>query len=493
MRDARDTAIDYGDVQGLVRFGYGHLTESCFVLLRIAEPAAARAWLAAAPVTTAVKGEPPATALNVAFTREGLEALGVPGEVIAGFSPEFVSGMAGDESRSRRLGDVDASAPSGWRWGGPERAPHVIVLLYAKPGLLAGWRQTVQGQWGGAFEVLELLAVADLDFYEPFGFRDGVSQPEIDWDRRRKLDGSDVLAYTNLIALGELLLGYPNEYGKYTDRPLLDANEANDGAAAELPVAEDAAGRRDLGRNGTYLVLRELRQDVRGFWQFLDGQAGGDHQQAQRLGAAMLGRTLQGEPLIPLSNQPIPGVGPDPEDVQYNQFTYASDANGARCPFGAHVRRANPRNADLPDGTRGLFQRLLRTLGFDLPGFRDDLISSSRFHRLWRRGRDFGSGDDDRGLHFIALNANIERQFEFVQNAWVEDTKFGGLTDESDGVLGDRQPIPGGARTDTFSLPREDGVRRRLTGLPQFVTVQGGAYFFLPGMRALHYIASAGR
>ena len=487
----RDSEIDYGDVQGLVRFGHGKLTEACFFLLTIADAAAARAWLAAAPVTTAVKGQPPDTALQVGFTSEGLKALGAPPAVIEGFSPEFVSGMAGDASRSRRLGDVEDSAPSQWHWGGPKREPHVIVLLYAKPGLLAGWKQTVQAQWGTAFTVpvLELLTTADLDGFEPFGFRDGVSQPEIDWDRRRKLDGRDQLAYTNLIALGEFLLGYPNEYGKYTDRPLIDGDDA---AAAELPWAEDAPGKRDLGRNGTYLVLRQLHQDVQRFWEFLDAQAGGDRQQAQQLGAAMVGRTMRGEPLIPLSDQKIPGVGPDPEDVQYNQFTYAADREGIRCPFGAHVRRANPRNADLPAGTRGLLSRLLRTLGFGGLKFRDDMISSSRFHRLLRRGRDFDDSKDGLGLHFIALNANIARQFEFVQNAWVVDTKFDGLTEESDGVLGTRQPVPGCPLTNTFSLPREAGVRRRLAKLPQFVTVRGGAYFFLPGIRALRYLANAG-
>ena len=33
-------------------------------------------------------------------------------------------------------------------------------------------------------------------------------------------------------------------------------------------------------------------------------------------------------------------------------------------------------------------------------------------------------------------------------------------------------------------------LRQRVEGLPQFVTVRGGAYFFLPGRRALRYIAS---
>ena len=114
------SGVDYGDVQGLVRFGYGRLTEACFFLLAIRDPAAARSWLATAPVTDAVERKPPpATALQVAFSAEGLRALGVSAAIMEGFAPEFLSGMAGEESRSRRLGDVGTNAPTRWRWGRP--------------------------------------------------------------------------------------------------------------------------------------------------------------------------------------------------------------------------------------------------------------------------------------------------------------------------------------------------------------------------------------
>jgi hypothetical protein len=70
-------------------------------------------------------------------------------------------------------------------------------------------------------------------------------------------------------------------------------------------------------------------------------------------------------------------------------------------------------------------------------------------------------------------------------------TKFSGLTDESDPLLGNRQPLPGCPATDHFTVQRDGGLRRRVTGLPQFVTVRGGAYFFLPSLRALRYFAGA--
>ena len=130
-------AVDFNDIQGIVRFGYNRLTEASFLLLKIRDAAAARSWLAGAPVTTAVELDgPPETALQLAFTVEGLQSLGISPDVLAGFSPEFLSGMAGHESRSRRLGDTAANSPEQWRWGAPGSVPHLLVMLYAQPGRL---------------------------------------------------------------------------------------------------------------------------------------------------------------------------------------------------------------------------------------------------------------------------------------------------------------------------------------------------------------------
>jgi deferrochelatase/peroxidase EfeB len=497
--------VDYGDVQGLVRYGYAHMTESRFLLLRIKDPRAARAWLRAAPVTPATRTEPrPATALQVVLTREGLETLGVPAGVLRGFSAEFLTGLSGEESRSRRLGDMGPSSPAGWQWGGPGNVPHVMVLLYAELGRLEPWISTVtRNPWAAAFEVLPSPVPALLDGVEPFGFVDGISQPVLDWEQRRDVDGGrDVLDYGNVVALGEVLLGYPNEYGKYTDRPLIGRDDER---GADLLPAADTPDMRDLGKNGSYLVMRQLRQDAQGFWQFLRRQANGDPEAGRALAEAMVGRGLTGDPLIGAGGPPIPGVDPkDADDVRYNQFTFDADVHGTRCPFGAHIRRANPRNADLPGRPAGFLGRMVRTLGFGRKDFREDAIASTRFHRILRRGREYGpwppseasrraGGEDgESGLYFICLNANIARQFEFVQGAWIMGTKFGGLSEESDPLLGSRAPLPGCPVTSVFSLPQASGLRRRLTGIPQFVTVRGGAYFFLPGLRALRYLTSFG-
>jgi len=491
--------VDMKDIQGIVRFGYKALTEACFLLLAIRDAASARAWLRSAAVTTAEKlNPPPETALQVAFTREGLQALGVPDDVLAGFSSEFLSGMAGDESRSRRLGDMDDSTPSFWRWGGPGKVPHVLAIVYAKPGQIDAWMRTMKGdKWDSAFTLIDCLPTSDLQGVEPFGFKDGISQPALDWSRQRDPQG-DELEYGNLLSLGEFLLGYPNEYSKFTPRPLLPADAP---FSSLLPSAEDAPNMRDLGRNGTFLVFRQLSQDLRGFWRFIDEASGSNPQLRQQLAESMVGRQMDGSPLVPVERKPIAGI--DAGTAATNQFTYLSDPDGVRCPFGAHIRRANPRTPDLP-ASSDLISRLGHMLGFGNPRYSDDVIASTRFHRMVRRGREYGEklspadaiadGPDpgEHGIHFICIVGNILRQFEFVQNSWVMGTKFDALSDESDPLLGNRAPIAGRA-ANTFSRPTQAGTRKRYEGLPQFVTVKGGAYFFLPSMSALRYLAMLGQ
>src|SRR5437773_1257809 len=341
----KQSEIDYGDVQGLVRFGYGKMKEASYVHLRVKDVTAARTWLQNARVASAVAmTPPPATAMQVAFTAAGLASLGVPPSVLAGFSPEFLTGMA-EENRSRRLGDVGGNAPSQWEWGGTTNVPHLMVMFFAEPERLQGYIQDSKGEaWTAAFEEQRWLGTADLYGVEPFGFADGISQPQIDWERQRNVTRPQ-MDYSNVVAPGEFLLGYPNEYNKYTDRPLIDADSGGSGG---LLAAEDAPEEKDIGRNGTYLVMRQLRQDVRSFWQFVNRQVGGNSAEADKLGAALVGRTRAGDPLVPMQEQAIPGIGPDPEEIRQNQFTFAKDPMGADCPFGAHVRRENPRNTDFP-------------------------------------------------------------------------------------------------------------------------------------------------
>ncbi len=474
--------VDLDDVQGLLWSGYGKL-KAAFLLLRIEDAGRARQWLARCSdeVTTARAADAsPPRALHVALTADGLAVLAVPDDVRAQFATEFQRGMASDDARARRLGDVGANDPCRWDWGVGPRAPHVAVLLYAACDALEPWRASVTTQCLAAgFSLVTVLATANEQRFEPFGFRDGISQPELDWDRRRPVVDRDRLSYDNLSCLGEFVLGYPNDYGLYTPRPVVLAARDPDGL---LPRAEDAPDRADVGRNGSYLVIRQLQQDVEGFGRELDRHARGDATLREELAAAMVGRTKDGVPL----------VGTDGDT---NAFTYDDDPRGVRCPLGAHIRRANPRNADLPARTRGIVARLWRMLGFDAAALERDVVASTRFHRLLRRGRRYGADDasGDVGIHFACLVGNIKRQFEFVQSAWIMGGAFAGLHGERDPLLGHREPYLDGAPTDAFSRPRPEGPDRRVCGLPQFVTVKGGAYFFLPGIAALRYLAGASR
>ena len=153
--------VDYADVQGLVRFGYGRMTSASYALVRVKDVAAAKAWLRAAPVTNAVEQKiPPTTALQIAFTAPGLTQLGLPPAVMKGFSREFRKGMTTDYRR-RLLGDVDHNASEQWYWGGPENEPHLLVMFFAEAEYFDSFVQSTKGNARSgnedAYENLRLL------------------------------------------------------------------------------------------------------------------------------------------------------------------------------------------------------------------------------------------------------------------------------------------------------------------------------------------------
>lgn len=457
--------LDLADVQGLVARGYPQLTAATFLLATVADAAAARLWLArVADLVTASDRRPDGRAINVAFTSTGLRRLGLSDGAVAQFSSEFVGGMT-TANRSRILGDVGADAPEHWDWGGPRAQVDIALLLYAADDhALARLRADPALALAPGLRIVRELGTSDLQGHEPFGFRDGISQPLIEGLTKQGLRETT-------LRFGEFVLGYPNEHGLFTDRPLLD-DEADPDRL--LPRDPQGSGRADLGRNGTYLVFRQLRQDVRGFWRFLDSAARSRADERTRLAAKLVGRWPGGAPLT---------LSPDHDDAalaQANDFGYFhGDRAGTRCPIGAHIRRANPRDSlDPRPGT-------------------PDSFAINRRHRILRRGREYGTqltpekalreplpDEEERGLHFICLNANISRQFEFVQGTWVNSPKFDALYDDADPLIGPSHPYGG-----TFTMQAEV-VRRRLTDVPRFVSVRGGAYFFLPGIAALRYLAA---
>ncbi len=168
----------------------------------------------------------------------------------------------------------------------------------------------------------------------------------------------------------------------------------------------------------------------------------------------------------------LPGETEDSKQV-FNEFDFRDDPKGTGCPFGSHIRRSNPR-------AMGLGETI------------DDSLIVANRHRILRRGRSYGDflGDphhdvnaQDRGLFFICLNANIDRQFEFIQNTWINNIKFNAFYDEDD-------PIVGSYNSDNPNFPRsftiqDEPLRRRIYSFKQYVTLRGGGYFFLPGIKAL--------
>jgi deferrochelatase/peroxidase EfeB len=531
--------IDTSDIQAIVKTGFGSLTAASYMLLRVVEPSAARQWLRAlAPASIKRPDEVKKTidgenrngdeAYQIAFTAAGLQKLGADEKIMAGFSPEFVEGMAGDKNRSRRLGDIGENDPQKWSWGVGDREPHVLLILLASDAkrLEALVDSMLEQALDAGLSKIDVLATSDMHGHEPFGFVDGGSQPSFDWDRSRTPGTTADRDYTNLLALGELLLGYRNEYGLLTERPVLAADAKN---ADILQRDRHPSGRGDLGLNGTYLVFRQLNQHVVRFWQWVASEAARVGVTTEELAESMVGRKLNGRPLADLTiGRSIPGV--DASDADVNDFLYDTDPEGLSCPLGAHIRRANPRTGDAPGGRQGPLDNFLVTLGLTfrrargatsstLPWPRNttvwpfapseaDAVASARFHRILRRGREYGEKIDrnraidpakpesNAGIHFICLNANIARQFEFIQSGWIASAKFAALTGEQDPLLGNREPFPTTPFaappqcTDGFSRPGAPPDCRHSTGLPHFITVRGGAYFFLPSLTALKWIAS---
>jgi Dyp-type peroxidase family len=454
--------LDLGDIQGLFARGYRKHRYARFTVFTLPGQAAGGAllelleWLLPRLTTAApFSGD---VAVQVAFTASGLRRLGLPERVVAGFAAEFVEGIT-DANRSRFLGDVGESDPRHWAWGGPDGPPaDGLLMLYAADPDLLGRRQAELGRQLARADIRETteLPTRELGDTEPFGFHDGISQPII-----AGLPGATQAQ--RIVSAGEFVLGYPNARGQLTDRPLLPASD--DPTRLLLPDPA-GSGTVDFGRNGSYLVLRQLEQDVDGFWRFLDAatrRADGSGNPGHRtaLAAKMIGRWPSGAPLVKAPDQDIPALGDD------NDFGYADDPLGLACPVGAHIRRANPRDSLAPGPAASL--------------------DTSDLHRLLRRSRSYGPAGDGRGngtgIYFICLAGNLARQFEFVQHTWLNSATFNGLYDDADTITGSHRPAGG-----TFTVPARP-VRRRYRDLPQFVRTRGGAYFFMPGVSAVRYLA----
>jgi Dyp-type peroxidase family len=414
-----------------------------YILLRIDDPAAGRELLRRVTPSIASAAQPASPAgdawVSLALSYHGLYALGVSQASLDSFSAAFRQGMA---ARAAGLYDMDQSAPEHWErpFGTPEIHLAIAALapnqarLEAVLALASGVIADLSG-----VQVIWRQDAGQLPTgREHFGFRDGIGQPAIEGSGLPNNNPQQAP-----LKAGEFILGYPDESGTLPLTPEPDA----------------------LGRNGSYVALRKLRQNVAAFRQYLAEQSTNRAEQ-EWLAAKMVGRWPSGAPLVLSPDHDDPDLGADP--TRNNNFLYLKDdPEGIKCPVGAHARRMNPRDQ-----------------------FTHELIQVNR-HRVLRRGTSYGPllpegmrRDDgaERGIIFIFVGADLERQFEFVQSEWVSQGLFIGLDDEKDPVVG---PTDGAG---TFTIPKQP-IRQRLHGLPRFVTVRGGEYFFMPGLRALRWLA----
>lgn len=411
-----------------------------YILLRIDDRRAGRELMGrlVSVVSSAAHPESPAAEcwVSVSLTYAGLEALGVPRDSLDSFAWEFRQGMA---ARARALGDEGESSPEHWEWPLGTRDVHVVLTALSpdRARLDAALERAggalralggVQTLWRQECHVLSTER-------EPFGFRDGISHPAVEGSG---IPGSN--PHEAPLKAGEFVLGYPDETGAPPPMPQPDV----------------------LGRNGTYIVFRKLHQRVAAFRQYLKDRAGRPEDE-EWVAAKMMGRWRSGAPLALCPHHDDPALGADLR--RSNDFHYADDATGYKTPPGSHVRRTNPRDASV--------------------------AGVVRLHRMIRRGTAYGPElpegvleDDgaDRGLMFAFIGSHLGRQFEFVQSEWLNGGEFLGLGDA-------RDPIAGANDGEgEFSYPRRP-IPRCLKGLLRFVVTRGGEYAFMPGLRALQWLA----
>jgi len=321
----------------------------------------------------------------------------------------------------------------------------------------------------GLEEVLQLDGQTLPMNKEHFGFRDGISQPVIKGSGKKGPENEFINA-------GEFLMGYKNEYDVYPDTPLLGEDQ---GDVFLLPFDAAGTGKKDLGRNGSYMVMRQLEQNVKAYWEFMnektknaDGSV--NTEESTKLASKMMGRWPSGAPVVKFPDKDPGGISDD------DNFLYMDlDKDGLKCPFGSHLRRTNPRDNFEDNGPK-------------------ESLRLTRRHRIMRRARLYGdpyegspvnyTPDGEVGPIFTCFNADISRQYEFIQYTWANYPKFKQLYNDPDPVCGVKQDAGQGGEQ-VFTIQAEP-VNKYVTGLQRFVTVKGGAYFFFPSVTTINYLST---
>ncbi len=501
--------IESEEVQGIIFNGFGKLPQASYLVMRLPEdPRIAGEWLrvlngfpfqnirshlapmkAGAPEADGLleaqsritfgENDPPAGAVSVGLSANGIRRLvGADHPVIGQLPGPFVMGM---RERAARLSD-DPAAPLRWHDGEEREAVDVVLCIYSPDRdahRIALSRQIALAEAHGleVVEVQEALPLEPGGFpSDHFGFRDGMVQPVIAGSLKNARDRNP----DDVIAAGEMICGYRNAQGYYPPPAAVPAAEdpldiLPDTAAParrypRFGPAETPEVVRDFARNGSFLAVRVLEQHVNEFehacetiaeqtgarYTHLENELGAPIG-AEWVAAKMIGRWPNGGSLLRHATRP--------DAVTAEDFTLAfgsDDPRGVQCPLGSHVRRANPRDSLQPGDAKE--------------------IAIVNRHRLMRRGRSYERGDE-KGLFFMAICGDLERQFEFVQRSWLMAPHFHTLDNETDPLLGARDNADG-----VFTIPTSGGSIK-LEGLGSYVSLKAGGYFFLPSRSALLYLA----
>ena len=452
---------DQAETQDLALRGYGYQLAKHY-LLRVTDLSNARRFLRELVQSGAVRYGPRSAnpqldaepwrscAVNIGFDYQGLLALELRREYLAELQNKAVAFTAGARARAaEHLGDTGASAVDRWDAAYGADAAHVVVSLHA----------STQAELSAAFNELHRLSGARTGFsgwdtpqaaahlvdsanpthlFVHFGYRDGISRPVIVLEDKQPPS-------TDQHAAGELLLGHLNDaqFDRWSGKDV------------------DPAKTRFF-RNGSFAALRKIRQHEKAFHDFLDAaveqlDAQGATVKPEFVQAKLCGRWVDGAPFLPNPPSSQGGTG-DPD--------FTTDDKGYGCPFGAHIRRTNPRS---------------------------DPVVQTRRRVLFRRGMPYGprykvAPAEDRGLVGLFFCASLEDQFEHMIRHWIERNPLG---PDNRGTAKD--PLAGNQddRKAVFEIPRDNAPALRLTNIPRLVTTLGTLYLFYPSRSALSEIAHA--
>lgn len=426
------------------------------------------------------------TGVNISFTFSGLVELGLPnlGKI------KDASFRAGLPARSAAIGDptIGPASPANWIIGKSGQNLHGLIMVTGPNGpvvndLAASILALAGNSLNKLYNEAGLTRRHDRG-HEHFGYKDGVSQPGIRGEiggffpkhkfLTPSLNGSDPSQASPGSALvwpGEFVFGYHGQTPSNMDAP--------------GPVVE---GGIPWMKDGTYMVFRRLKQLVPEFNRFLAELSAKLGIDEQLLGARMVGRWKSGAPLAiaPIQDNPLLAR----EELSLNDFKFAPDPSARRCPFAAHIRKANPRdditfvtNNKITDGEQ-----------------RSQSEADNQTHRILRRGIPFGEDVSreeqiggittiDRGLMFVSYQTSIENQFEFILQKWVNDPAFPPSSEGRAGhdpILGQNSGATRARKFNGAAVTYPIGSNQTIVTLPSdFVQATGGGYFFVPSTSAL--------